>query len=194
MFRFTCIIALFIFWFSNVSADMKVYKYGEVPSVKELQGILIENGVNNSSEVKSRLGVSKGLTIGGGSSKAVSKPKNKIDEPANTREVSLPIMFEYNSYELRNDENTIQILENLSTALQNQNIQLIIEGHTDAVGGKEYNRALSMKRAANVKEYLLRKGLNNSNLITRGMGYDKPLPGTNPDDAVNRRVQFKVMN
>ncbi|MBF0205038.1 MAG: OmpA family protein [Desulfamplus sp.] len=173
---------------------MKVYKYGEVPSVKELQGILIENDVNNSSEVKSRLGASKGLTIGGDSSKAVSKPKNAIDESVKTREVSLPIMFEYNSYELRNDENTIQILENISMALQNQNIQLIIEGHTDAVGGKEYNRALSIKRAATVKEYLLRKGLNNSNLVTRGRGYDKPLPGTNPTDAVNRRVQFKVMN
>ncbi|MBF0234584.1 MAG: OmpA family protein [Desulfamplus sp.] len=191
MFRLLCVICL-VLWGNNVSAEMRVYKYGEIPNVEELQEILLQGKVEANVEAKkSRLGASKGLTIGSG---ATTEQKKVPVRNQGTREISLPIVFENNSYELQNDQNTTQILENISIALQNKDVKLIIEGHTDAVGSKDYNISLSKQRAATVKNYLLQRGLKNNNLITRGMGYENPLPGTDPMDGVNRRVQFKVMN
>ena len=79
---------------------------------------------------------------------------------------------------------------------QNQNIVMEIGGHTDAVGTKEYNRYLSLKRAQAVKEYLVKKGINTQRIKTVGHGKSKPL-ASNDDERggreLNRRVEFKVL-
>lgn len=184
MFRCLCVLFL-VFWSGSLNAEMKVYKYGEIPDVKELQKLLLQGKAAGNGTGKSRLGSSKRFTIAAATEQKASVKRS---------EISLPILFENNSYELRNDQNTRQILENIAQALQNQNVKLIIEGHTDAVGSKAYNIILSKQRAAAVKDYLLKSGIKESHLMTRGMGYETPLPGTDPVDAINRRVQFKVMN
>ena len=186
MVKFLCVLFL-VFWSGGLSAEMRVYKYGEIPNVKELQKVLLQGKVASDEKAESRLGKSKSLNI---KIRATTEQK----APLGCSEIALPLLFEKNSYKLHNDQNTMQTLENLSMALQNQNIKLIIEGHTDAIGNKDYNLSLSRHRAATVKDYLLKKGIKDSNLITRGMGFGKPLPGTDPFDAINRRVQFKVMN
>ena len=47
-------------------------------------------------------------------------------------------------------------------AMLAQNSSMIVEiaGHTDAVGTKEYNQYLSLKRAQAVKDYLTKKGID----------------------------------
>ena len=79
---------------------------------------------------------------------------------------------------------------------QNQNIVMEIGGHTDAVGTKEYNKYLSLKRAQAVKDYLVKKGINTRRIKTIGHGKTKPL-ASNDDERggreLNRRVEFKVL-
>jgi outer membrane protein OmpA-like peptidoglycan-associated protein len=79
---------------------------------------------------------------------------------------------------------------------QNQNIVMEIGGHTDAVGTKEYNKYLSLKRAQAVKDYLVKKGINTRRIKTVGHGKSKPL-ASNDDERggreLNRRVEFKVL-
>ncbi len=79
---------------------------------------------------------------------------------------------------------------------QNQNIVMEIGGHTDAVGTKEYNKYLSLKRAQAVKDYLVKKGINTQRIKTVGHGKSKPL-ASNDDERggreLNRRVEFKVL-
>src|SRR5688572_3528498 len=79
---------------------------------------------------------------------------------------------------------------------QNQNMVMEISGHTDAVGTKEYNQYLSLKRAQAVKEYLTKKGINTRRVKAKGYGKSKPL-ASNDDEhggrALNRRVEFKVL-
>merc|ERR1711976_563442 len=43
-----------------------------------------------------------------------------------------------------------------------------VEGHTDTVGNAEANRRLSLRRAANVREYLKKHGINGKRLYTSG--------------------------
>ena len=69
-----------------------------------------------------------------------------------------------------------------------------IEGHTDSVGSKVNNQALSEKRAEAVKEYFIKKGMNTKNLIAIGHGETKPIGDNFVKDgrAKNRRIEFII--
>ena len=69
-----------------------------------------------------------------------------------------------------------------------------IAGHADASGSRDYNRSLSRERARSVKQYLARAhGIDGNRLEVAGYGEDQPLPGTDPYDGVNRRVEFEPL-
>jgi outer membrane protein OmpA-like peptidoglycan-associated protein len=68
---------------------------------------------------------------------------------------------------------------------------VVIEGHTDGVGSADYNEQLSLRRANAVKRYLVSAHqLDADRMRTVGMGESAPRPGSDPNDAANRRVQF----
>jgi outer membrane protein OmpA-like peptidoglycan-associated protein len=71
-----------------------------------------------------------------------------------------------------------------------------IEGHTDAVGGKDYNERLGLERAEAVKHYLYEAHqvpLHKMNVIS--YGEDKPVAPNDTKDgrAQNRRVVIRVL-
>ena len=70
----------------------------------------------------------------------------------------------------------------------------VVAGHTDAVGGEEYNQGLSERRADTIKRYLTEKyGINGTDLVTVGYGKTKPKDANAPTDPANRRVQVVNM-
>lgn len=68
-------------------------------------------------------------------------------------------------------------------------LSLAVEGHTDAVGGADYNIELSRRRAEAVVHYLTDHGVDGSHLMAVGKGKTEPLVA-DPMDGRNRRVQF----
>jgi len=72
---------------------------------------------------------------------------------------------------------------------------LLVQGHTNANGGKAYNRRLSNARAAAVVDWLADHGVDPDQLVSKGYGFDQPLIPHDADDAVvvNRRVEFLVL-
>ena len=60
-----------------------------------------------------------------------------------------------------------------------------IVGFADKIGKPSYNKALSTKRANNVKAFLSSKGLKTRNVRVEGMGEDKPV--TSCDDSMARK-------
>ncbi|HEV7659874.1 MAG TPA: OmpA family protein [Allosphingosinicella sp.] len=69
------------------------------------------------------------------------------------------------------------------------NMRFRIEGHTDAVGSRAGNVALSQRRAQSVADFLIAMGVPRARLDVRGYGPDRPLPGTGGASAQNRRVE-----
>jgi len=71
-----------------------------------------------------------------------------------------------------------------------------IQGHTDNVGGQEYNQNLSEKRAMAVMNYLVSKGIAEDRLSIKGFGFSKPIARNDTAEgrAMNRRVQFKSIS
>jgi len=86
------------------------------------------------------------------------------------------------------------IIRQISQVLQEENgMNLLIIGHTDADGPDEANLSLSQKRAAAVKDALVKiYGISDSRLQTQGKGESEPIGDNNTADgkAQNRRVQF----
>jgi outer membrane protein OmpA-like peptidoglycan-associated protein len=74
----------------------------------------------------------------------------------------------------------------------NNNNQLLIIGNADSRGGSEMNKALSLRRARAVQNYLVRKGINRNRLIIRGDGEDNPIDTNETPEgrARNRRVDL----
>ncbi|MET0179547.1 MAG: OmpA family protein [Novosphingobium sp.] len=69
-----------------------------------------------------------------------------------------------------------------------------IEGHTDSVGAAAYNLDLSRQRAQAVVDYLVANGADPSRFEMKGYGFDRPLDGSSPRDAANRRVEVVLAN
>jgi len=71
-----------------------------------------------------------------------------------------------------------------------------IDGHTDSQGTNESNQTLSDNRAAAVKDYLVKQGVDASRLKSTGYGEDKPIADNNTaaGRAKNRRTEMTVRN
>ncbi len=82
-----------------------------------------------------------------------------------------------------------QVVEELKTYPR---IKVNIQGHTDSIGTKTYNDALSIRRAQAVKTYLTNRGISGDRLTLEGFGFSKPAATnkTAKGRALNRRVEI----
>ena len=73
-------------------------------------------------------------------------------------------------------------------------LKLEIEGHTDSVGGDDYNQKLSEHRASAVKDYLIEQGVKADSVSAKGFGKTQPVAdnSTAAGRQRNRRVEIVV--
>ncbi|MDR1679794.1 MAG: OmpA family protein [Prevotellaceae bacterium] len=89
----------------------------------------------------------------------------------------------------------VAALDSLANSLKaNASWSVQLVGHTDNVGGAAFNKTLSEKRAAAVKNYLVKKGIDAKRIHTKGVGFGKPhvCNDTPEGKAKNRRVDVFV--
>ena len=118
----------------------------------------------------------------------VNKENNK--NVSNTKEIK--IYFEHNSYKLNEKaKNTLTMFLDKITAGYTR---IILEGHTDRSGTEKYNLNLAELRAKKVKEFLLKKGMEEKTIITKIYGESKPLVHTKDGikEPRNRRVKIEI--
>lgn len=128
--------------------------------------------------------VRNGLRAGGGDSQAV------LDQALADR------IIEFRSGSAELTAGGRAILDEMAAALMEiggQQVQVI--GHTDSVGSRQANVALSLQRAIAVKDHLEAAGVDADNLSVQGFGPDRPVAGNDTDEgrARNRRIEFRVM-
>ena len=73
-------------------------------------------------------------------------------------------------------------------------LHLQVEGHTDSVGGDEYNQQLSEKRAGAVRDYLVQQGISDGAIEARGFGKTDPVASNETAEGrqQNRRVEMVI--
>ena len=72
---------------------------------------------------------------------------------ANKPKIDLEIRFDYNSADIA--KTSVQAVQELGKALSDPSLKgstFVVAGHTDAVGGEEYNQGLSERRADTIKK------------------------------------------
>src|ERR1019366_8716007 len=73
-------------------------------------------------------------------------------------------------------------------------LKLQVEGHTDSVGGEDYNQKLSEERGMAVRDYLTQQGMAGDSVTTRGFGKTQPVASnaTAAGRQQNRRVELVI--
>jgi outer membrane protein OmpA-like peptidoglycan-associated protein len=73
-------------------------------------------------------------------------------------------------------------------------LRLEVEGHTDNVGGDDYNQQLSEQRGTSVRDYLTQNGIAEASVTTKGFGKTQPVASndTSAGRQQNRRVELVV--
>jgi len=69
-----------------------------------------------------------------------------------------------------------------------------IDGHTNAVGSRDYNLKLSRARADALVDFLVAQGVDRSRLDATGYGFDRPSDAAHPTAAINRRVEARRLS
>ena len=117
-----------------------------------------------------------------------------VGENLDLGEPSVRIYFDYDDDQLR--ENSLSDLLGMSRIMRdNPSYTLMIEGHADERGSREYNLALSERRANAVKDFLSSSGVSPFNIETVGYGEEKPVKlGSNEESwSKNRRSELFLL-
>jgi outer membrane protein OmpA-like peptidoglycan-associated protein len=107
---------------------------------------------------------------------------------------SRPINFDFDKFEIK--EESFYILDEIADVmLSDPKLKLEIQGHTDNIGGIEYNLTLSENRAKSVFDAIVARGVEASRLRYRGFGFSRPISNneTPEGQAKNRRTEFVVL-
>jgi len=107
------------------------------------------------------------------------------------RIVSHGILFDTGSDVLK-PESGPELRNILQLMQEDPKLRFAVEGHTDNQGGPGINRPLSERRAAAVKAWLVKQGIDPSRLTSKGFGDTKPIDTNTTAEgrANNRRVEF----
>ena len=102
------------------------------------------------------------------------------------------VFFDYNSSEL--DSDALELLQDQVAWIKQHNVSVVVEGHCDERGTREYNLALGEKRAQSVKNYLITMGVPSGKITTISFGKERPAVVGSNDGAwsQNRRSVTKV--
>jgi len=105
------------------------------------------------------------------------------------------MLFDFNKYTIKSSNNNI--LDRLTEVINdNKKYNIHIVGHTDNVGGKEYNQNLSEKRAEAIFNALIQAGVSTDRMSFSGDGEEKSIVENTTDlnRKKNRRVEIIFKN
>lgn len=104
------------------------------------------------------------------------------------------VYFDTDKATLRESSN--DALNDLLSALQtNPAMEIEIAGHTDSKGDADYNRKLSQRRAESVKQYLVKRGIDEDRLKAKGYGESEPIATNETEQGrqKNRRTEVRIL-
>jgi outer membrane protein OmpA-like peptidoglycan-associated protein len=103
------------------------------------------------------------------------------------------VNFEFNKATLTKESERI-LWRAHRAMIANPDVQVVITGHTDNIGGQQFNQKLSLERAQTVRNWLYEKGIKSDRMRTVGKGLNEPVATNDTEEgrAENRRIEFYV--
>lgn len=130
-----------------------------------------------------------GSAVGKSTVAPVDVSKNNPDMAIQS--VSRTVYFDYDSFVIRPEFQSV-IDAHAKFIRSDKNRKVVIEGHTDERGGREYNLALGQKRAEAVRRALGLLGVADSQMEAVSFGKEKPAATGSTEAAFekNRRAEI----
>ena len=149
------------------------------------------NVTGESASGSSSSSATSAATAGAESS---STAATQMSDAEKLSQVGNTVYFGFDSSELASEAQAI--LDRQAAFLNvNPTMVVIIEGHADERGTREYNLALGDRRAVAVRDYLLAKGLNAARVRTVSYGKERPaVSGSNEGSWEFNRRAATVLN
>ena len=146
-----------------------------------------KSGASGASGASSASSV--GAAMGAGSSGAAGNAAKALG----AADAGRTIYFAFDSFVVRPEYQSI-LEENARSAKANKIQRLVIEGHTDERGGREYNLALGQKRADAVRNALSLLGVSDTQMESVSFGKEKPAAMGDSETAMekNRRAEINI--
>jgi peptidoglycan-associated lipoprotein len=146
---------------------------------------------DSASGSSSSSATAAGTTSSSASSSTTATQMSDADKLA---QVGNTVYFGFDSSELAGEAQAT--LDRQAAFLNvNPTMVVIIEGHADERGTREYNLALGDRRAVAVRDYLLAKGLNAARVRTVSYGKERPaVSGSNEESWAKNRRAATVLN
>jgi peptidoglycan-associated lipoprotein len=148
--------------------------------------------------VEDRTGAAVGPGGGGGAPGTGSQtqvPQVQADTSNATQQgpvnVARILYFDYDSYTIKPEFQSL-IESHARFLKQNGSRHVVIEGHTDERGGREYNLALGQRRSEAVRRALELLGVRDAQVEAVSFGKEKPAAPGNDENAFaqNRRAEI----
>lgn len=145
-------------------------------------------GASSGDKSSSSMAMSRGT--GSGSMSGTSDSGMARSQPGDRS-----VFFEFDKSALSAEDRKV-VEANAQYLKDHPDVKARVEGNTDERGSKEYNLALGQRRAAQVKRYLVSKGIDGARLTTQSMGESQPAVQGSDEGAYqqNRRAEFEARN
>ena len=101
-----------------------------------------------------------------------------ITRTRNGENISAPILFDFDKSTIHKSSYA-ELNEAAREMKKDKKSTITIDAYTDKIGTKEYNQALSVRRAEAVKDYLTKKGISPRRLKIKGYGEKYPVAPNN---------------
>ena len=139
-------------------------------------------------------GSSSSSATAAGTTSSSTTATTQMSDAEKLAQVGNTVYFGFDSSELAGEAQAT--LDRQAAFLNvNPTIVVIIEGHADERGTREYNLALGDRRAVAVRDYLLAKGLNAARVRTVSYGKERPaVSGSNEEAWAKNRRAATVLN
>lgn len=105
------------------------------------------------------------------------------------------VFFDYDQSDIKGEFRD-GLEQNAQFLSRNPSVRIIVEGHCDERGTREYNIALGTRRAEAVKSYLGALGIEAGRLQTISYGREKPFADCHDEScwSQNRRAHFVIVS
>ncbi|WP_150305549.1 peptidoglycan-associated lipoprotein Pal [Pseudomonas saliphila] len=170
---------------------MEVIKFGKFAALVVAFGLVV--GCSSKGGDASGTGAGTGATDPNAGYTSTSP--SSMDDGVSSEEAALRAIttfyFEFDSADLKQE--AMQALDVHAKDLKSEGNRVVLEGHTDERGTREYNMALGERRAGAVQRYLVLQGVSPAQLELVSYGEEKPdaLGSSEEDWAQNRRVELR---
>jgi peptidoglycan-associated lipoprotein len=147
--------------------------------------------VDKSASVVSPSSNATGDSAGVAKGAVATVDLSKTNTDSLMQSTSRIIYFDYDSFVIRSEFQSV-IEAHAKFIKSDKNRKVVIEGHTDERGGREYNLALGQKRSEAVRRALTLLGVADAQVEAVSFGKEKPAVLGSTDQAMekNRRAEI----